>query len=148
MENSIGPKRESGRFLLLVRLVIAWGSVIILGADVAITAAPTFRQLADLARIRLNYWGDLERRLKVPGAELEAMAPEVRAGVGLLRGAAAPSYRLSPAIQGEAVRLWIEETAWPTPYDPASHFVLRRGEENTSCRQLSATKGLAIDYCD
>ena len=114
----------------------------------AITAAPTFRQLADLARMRLNHWGDLERRLRLPGDDPEAMAPEVRAGIGLLRGVAAPTYRLSPTLQGEAVRLWIEETAWPTPYDPASHFVLRRAEENTSCRQLSATKGMAIDYCD
>ena len=155
-DNWILPRRRGRRFLGVLRWGIAWGSVIFLGADMAITAAPTFGKLADLARIRLNDWGDLERRLKVPGAGLEALGPEVGAGVGLLRAVGAESYRLSPAIRGGPVNRdpypyltqRIEEAAWPIPFDPASRFVLRRIEESTVCKPLSAANGIAIDHCD
>ena len=154
LENSIRLKGESGRFLVLLRSFIAWASVIVLGADMAITAAPTFEQLADLVRSRFDHWGDLDRRLRVPGTGLEVLGQEVVAGVGLLRAVGAENYRLSLAIRGEVfnrdpyLTQRIEETAWPIPFDPASHFVLRRSGENTVCKQLSAAGGMAIDYCD
>lgn len=153
-DNRTLPKRRGRRLLGVFRWGVAWGSVIFLGADMAITTAPTFGKLADLVRVRLDHWAHLERLLKAPGAGLEALGPEVGAGVGLLKAVGAESYRLSPAIRGGLVNRdpyltqRIEEAAWPIPFDPASRFVLRRIGEDAVCKPLSAADGIAIDHCD
>ena len=154
MEETVGPRRRTGRLLLWTRRIAAWVGVMLLGAAMAISSAPKVSELGNLALLRIENWTYLEQQLKVPGSGLEALHPDIGAAVKLLRAAGAPSYRLSPAIRQDEVRQdvfltqRIEETAWPIPFDASAHFVIRKAEENLSCRQLAAEKGMAIDYCD
>ena len=154
MQNWIPRKAKTARAHRTVRWVVAWVTVTLLAADLAIVSAPRFADLLDHAQRRLKNWDDLEEQLLIPGAGLEFLGPDVVAAVHLLRSVRATTYRLSPAIRQDAVTQdayltqRVEETAWPIPYDPASHYLVRRNTEKSSCMELSSDRGMAVDYCD
>jgi hypothetical protein len=141
--------QQSTQLLSALRPLAAWMGIMALCTHMALTRSVPIKEFLTLIKIRYHNWSGLERQLLTAGSGIDALPRNIGAGISLLKTANATTYRLSPKIREDVfLRQRLEEVSWPIEFSATSHFMLRRLDEATSCRQLSTKEEMAIDHCD
>ena len=94
---------------------------------------------------------DLAIVVNTPASGLEVVPQEARQAADLLAEASAPTYRLSPALMGNALfQQRIIEIAWPLRLEPLSPYWLYLHQSEalpTGCTLIAQREYVALAYC-